>query len=206
MPDFRSLLKVFPDDFIFVDIPIGLPPGGRTLESAARKLLDGRRSTIFPVPCREAVYADEYRQACEINQRQTGRKLSVQTWNICEKIREVDQVLLASPRERSRIFESHPELAFQRMKGAALIHSKKTAEGLVERMAILRPILPGAAAWYEMAIAAYPRKAVGRDDIVDAMVLTAVGSLKETSTISGDETADELGIPIRMIVPGAHRS
>lgn len=73
---------------ILIDIPIGLPENGkRRCDVGARKLLKERASSVFPVPCRQAICAATYKEACRINQKMIGVKLSVQTWNITGKIR-----------------------------------------------------------------------------------------------------------------------
>ena len=51
---------------IAVDMPIGLPDrtglGGRAAENTVRTLLGARQSSVFSVPSRAAVYADDYAQ------------------------------------------------------------------------------------------------------------------------------------------------
>ncbi|MBT4162861.1 MAG: DUF429 domain-containing protein [Gammaproteobacteria bacterium] len=203
---FKTLLATYSHEKLYVDIPMGLPAGrSRDLETAARKVLYNRRSSIFPVPCREAIYADDYLKACEINQEHTGRKISHQAWNICHKIREADIVLSEQPRLADRVFESHPELAFQCFKGAGLRHSKKSREGLDERLALLRQTLPHADDWYERALRLYQRKDLARDDIVDALALVAVGRTSPQK-ITGSDDTDDRGIPIRMMIPLTHRA
>jgi predicted RNase H-like nuclease len=55
---------------IAVDIPIGLPArvgyGGRAAENAVRPLLGARQSSVFSVPSRAALAAQDYRDACRI--------------------------------------------------------------------------------------------------------------------------------------------
>src|SRR5580765_5130103 len=84
---------------VAVDMPIGLPervgPGGRGPESAVRPLLGQRQSSVFSVPSRGAIYADDYRAACRIAAETSDppRKVSMQLFMIAPKIREVDAVL-----------------------------------------------------------------------------------------------------------------
>jgi len=86
-------------DLIFIDIPIGLVDSYikekvRNCDSDARKLLGLKRgSSIFPAPSREAIRLLNYKDACKINKSITGRKISIQTWNISKKIKEVDDFL-----------------------------------------------------------------------------------------------------------------
>lgn len=60
IPDIRYLTdKIHEDSLILIDIPIGLHEKGthdRLCDIEARKILGKRRSSVFPVPCRKAVY------------------------------------------------------------------------------------------------------------------------------------------------------
>ena len=63
---------------VLIDIPIGLKAGGsgeRLSDLGGRRILKARKSSIFPVPCREAVYAESYEKACEINEKLTGKRI-----------------------------------------------------------------------------------------------------------------------------------
>jgi len=152
---------------VAVDIPIGLPDcicaGGRGPEAAVRKHLGPRQSSVFSIPSRKAVYASDYRAACEIAlaTSEPPRKVSKQGYMLFDKIREVDRVMTA--RLCERVFEVHPELAFWRLNGGVpmqtpkKIKSRVNPEGLAERRALLErygfdvdffktPLPPGAAA------------------------------------------------------------
>ena len=80
---------------IFIDIPIGLADEQkRECDIMARQLLRPvRHSSVFSTPVRESVYASDYVSACDINARQTGSRITLQAWNICPKIREVDEFI-----------------------------------------------------------------------------------------------------------------
>ncbi|HWI52567.1 MAG TPA: DUF429 domain-containing protein, partial [Symbiobacteriaceae bacterium] len=115
-----------------VDIPMGLDDQRymRACCQTARDLLGPRRSSIFAVPVRAAVHAPDYATACARNQAATGRKLSLQSWNICRKIAEADLAMRAAPALQGRLRESHPELCFAALNGwRPLLTSKKTKEG-----------------------------------------------------------------------------
>ena len=200
--NFQDLVAAFPDALLYVDIPMGLPSAvPRSLEAKARRLMASRRSSIFSIPCRDAVYAGSYKEACEINAKCFGKRLSLQAWHICKKIREVDQVLLAAPDLHSQIYESHPELTFQELNGGQPLRaSKKTPDGIEERLCLLNAYLPAADLLFQTILCEYPRKQVGRDDIVDALALVVTG--KVPRKIIGDEgETDEQGLPIRMVIP-----
>jgi len=86
-------------NLILIDIPIGLPSiSHRTCDTRARRFLGaGKTSSVFAPPCREALYAKNYEEACEINQKILGKKTSRQAWSIAPKIREVDEFLRSHP-------------------------------------------------------------------------------------------------------------
>ncbi len=188
---------------MLVDIPIGLTNGSRELDGLARRM-SSRPSSIFPVPCRAAVYADSYAQASAVNFQHTGKKISRQSWNICSKIREMDELLRRDPSLRERIWESHPELSFELLAGEPLVHSKKTREGEAERTAILRQVLPDIDDLFATLLGQHRRSELARDDILDAAVLCLVASTgTSTATVSlhGSVREDDQGIPIRMCLP-----
>src|SRR5689334_631997 len=64
-------------EMILIDIPIGLPESGaRAADAEARKLLGNRRSSIFGVPTRAAIYASVYAEGTQINKLATGLMFS----------------------------------------------------------------------------------------------------------------------------------
>jgi predicted RNase H-like nuclease len=201
---FGALLKAHPTKTLLVDIPMGLPDKvARDLESQARKLLPGRPGSLFPVPCRQAVYASSYEEACKTNSRHLGKKLSKQTWNICSKIREVDRLLCGDASLQERVYESHPELAFYLLSPDGPHHSKKTRDGIAERLNILETYYGPVHEYYDRALRKYPRKLVARDDVLDAMILMVLGSLDQTVLVDSSGK-DEQGLKIRMTLPKTH--
>ena len=180
-----DLCHAFTDaDAVFIDIPLGLPNAKpRAADRLARQLLPGRTSSVFPVPCREAVYASTWETACAANEARLGRRLSKQSWNICNKIREADEL------REARLFEAHPELCFQALAGKPLMHSKKRAEGHAERLALLPADFRVA---YEYALRSWPRKEVARDDILDACALASTAPLL-TATVPDPVEFDARG-------------
>lgn len=198
---FSALLKAHPKKSLLVDIPMGLPDKlPRDLEPKARKLLPGRSGSLFPVPCRQAVYASSYADACKTNLRYLGKKLSVQTWNICSKIREVDQILCRDVSLQERIYESHPELVFYLLSPDGPHYSKKTRIGITERLDILATYYEPVHEYYDLALRKYPRKLVARDDVLDAMILMVLGSVDQM-VLADSSGKDELGLKIRMTLP-----
>ena len=163
---------------VVIDIPIGLYDTGaqtRDCDTLARHLLKPRGSTVFPAPVRPCLYATSYKEACDISQSLTGKKLSQQAFNIFRKIREVDELLRQQPELKAKVHEAHPELGFCMLNsGTPLLSQKKTEIGIHDRLQLLQPYLHDAPALYNGALKQYPRKALARDDIVDAMMCLCI--------------------------------
>lgn len=211
--DLTSIVADRTASVILVDIPIGLPgeAASRDCDTEARKLLGRRASSVFPAPCRAALEAESYEAACEVNERYTGRRLSLQCWNIVPKIREVDALLRAPGRARLRLRESHPELCFAALNGGRPMSSgKKSEAGFEERLAVLSKRWRPAGLAVEQALAAYKRSDVGRDDVLDAMVLAVTASLPagRRKSLPARPRRDEKGLRmemVRAVLPGDRR-
>jgi len=174
-----QLLEIFDDIVeIIIDIPIGLHDIGaqaRGCDLLARKALKPRGSTVFPAPVRPCLYAKTYREACDISERLTGKKLSQQAFHIFGKIRDVDELLQQRPELRGIVREAHPELGFCMLNSnLPLLTKKKTAEGLEERLKLIEMHLSAAREIYNNALAKFPRKVLARDDILDAMMCLCI--------------------------------
>jgi predicted RNase H-like nuclease len=201
----QALIESVADEsVVFIDIPIGLRTGDegeRLCDLKARQVLSpARGSSVFPVPCRQAVYASSYEEASAQNQRVLGKGLSKQSWAIASKIREVDTLLRSSRRARSMVREVHPEVCFWGLSGAPMQHSKKTREGFEERMAVLASILPGAFELVEAAFLEHGGFEANRDDVLDALVaaLCAV-KVEACQTLSEAPESDREGLPMEMV-------
>jgi len=202
--DVESLWREFPAGSVtFIDIPIGLSnTGTRECDRLARKILKNRASTIFPAPCRQALRAATFQAACEINQDQTSKKLSIQTWNIIPKIREVDEFLQRVPAARSLWRESHPEICFWALNECQpLKYSKKTPSGIQERLDILTTFVPISEQLYQLALKSYRRNDLARDDILDALVLaiSALAASTKIESLPPVPPVDELGLPMQIV-------
>ncbi|UCE51449.1 MAG: DUF429 domain-containing protein, partial [Desulfobacterales bacterium] len=141
----RDLWNAFQSvSLLLIDIPIGLPESGkRQCDIEARKILKHRKTSVFPAPCRQAIHANSYQKACRINNKILGAKLSVQSWNIAGKIREVDDLLITDEKARRRVRESHPEICFWALAGGQpMKYYKKTDQGLSERRKLLKKTKP----------------------------------------------------------------
>jgi predicted RNase H-like nuclease len=119
---------------IGVDMPIGLPQRGRReCDLLAKRALGRAHPRVFLAPPRDVLDATSYVDAGARHRAHTGGLgLSVQTWHIVERIREVDAVA-----DDPRLVEVHPELSFARLAGEVLV-SKHSAAGRVARLQTLR--------------------------------------------------------------------
>jgi predicted RNase H-like nuclease len=172
VPTFVEVLELC-DGVIAVDMPIGLPAEGRrACDSEARRMLGARRSSVFPVPTRDALDATAFADV---------RGLSIQGWHLVPKIREVDACW------ESRVVECSPELTFTVLAGAPMTQNKRTPEGRAERLAVLG----------DVAIRA---KGAATHDILDAhaCLLTARRVATGDAIELGDGTVDGLGRPMRV--------
>ncbi|BBE73479.1 DUF429 domain-containing protein [Oharaeibacter diazotrophicus] len=190
---------------IAVDMPIGLPdvvgPGGRAPERLVRPKLGMRQSSVFSVPARAAVYAEDYPAACAaaLARSDPPRRVSKQCFHLFPKMRELDGLLRARPDLVERVRESHPEVAFAVLAGAPVtlpkkVKSRPNPDGLDER----RRFLAGRGYAWDF-LAAPPPRGAGPDDLLDA----AVCALVAERVLAGDAVShpapperDGAGLPI----------
>jgi predicted RNase H-like nuclease len=173
---FAGLLAAHADAAcIAVDIPIGLSEcfAQRRCDRQARALLGPRRSSVFPAPDRRLLGFDEYQAANRFSRAQCGKGISQQCFHIFRKIAEVDAIM--SPALQERIFEVHPEIAFQAASGRShLEYPKRRVEGFEERRSILHRIFPEASipprSLIVKSVAGARTGDVQPDDILDALI------------------------------------
>jgi len=193
-----------------IDMPIGLPEKleENRPDSAARKELGERKSTIFPVPCRQAVHAvGQSRDATvklqkEINNQVLKKSLSSQSIAIIPKIKEVDDFLQAHREYKEILCESHPELCFARLKGSVLQTKKSSAVGATERSAILSKHIKDERLEFVYDLA--KELECKPDDILDAACLAVTAAFKAhsmTETIPEKPGMDARELPMQMVVP-----
>ncbi len=186
---------------ILIDIPIGLPfKGPRTCDLEARKLLGrGKTSTVFPPPCREALAAKTYEEACEINKKVLGKKISLQTYHISKKIKEVDDFLLNNLNARRIIRETHPEICFWTLVGGrSMRFSKKKKQGYSERLEVLKKVFPPTESIVDAALKKYMRKGVAKDDILDSIAAAVVAISQANSLVTIPDTPEEDAMGLQM--------
>lgn len=216
---FADLIDSLPlNAVVAVDMPIGLPeltgPGGRGPEALVRPLLEKRKSSVFSIPSRGAIYAStipfttidrwyqDHRDACRVA-RQTSappRGVSIQAFAIFTKIREIDLLLRARPDLRDRVIESHPEVAFWRLNGERAMETPKKIKGRINPagMAERRAVLEHCGLDRRFVTQPAPADAYA-DDFLDACAMFLVAerfSKGEATSFPQVPMRDLLGIPI----------
>ncbi len=202
-----GLVNEFSDaNRILIDVPIGLPWSDapiRACDRLAREILGKpRKSSVFAVPCREALAAGDVETARRINQRCLSRSIGAQTWGISPKIAEVDRFLRSYLTRCRTIREIHPEVCFWALAGKKpMEHSKKTAEGRAERVRVLERYEPDVGQLLTKVLSETQRKDVQPDDVIDAAVafVTAEARQGELSCLGDSTTRDLAGLPIEML-------
>ncbi|TGQ43894.1 DUF429 domain-containing protein [Mesorhizobium sp. M00.F.Ca.ET.216.01.1.1] len=216
---FAALLEALPANAtVAVDMPIGLPEfsqkGGRGPEALVRPLLGARQSSVFAIPSRAALYADiddfttveawyaAHRRASEVAKTTSDppRGVSIQAFGIFAKIREVDALLIARPELRSRVFESHPEVAFCRLNGDQAMSLPKKVKGaanpagMAERKALLCRH-----GYDKNFLDQMPPRGAASDDFLDAAAMMLIAgriASGEARPFPDPPLADRFGIPV----------
>ena len=172
----EDLKELFTNNSIelgIVDIPIGLTsgPADRNVEKAARTALPKKASSVFNTPCRQAMCAASYEDACRENQTTLKKKFSKQTWAIMPKIKEAEIVVRALGQDRVR--EGHPEVSFATIEGQPIHASKISVTGLLTRIGVISRIGFDLSRLSEHLPDNHPAKP---DDLIDAAILAWTAS------------------------------
>jgi predicted RNase H-like nuclease len=189
---------------ILVDIPIGLPEAAndRTCDKEARKVLGPRRASVFPVPCRAAVYAPDYDAAINLNEKITGKRIFRATWNLIPRMRQVDEILQADSRARGVIRKGHPEVLFWGLnKRRPLAFYKKEAAGEAERLEVLQRVYRRARPLFLELKKNLLAKSAAPDDLLDALAAAVTGLVGRTNlkTLPPSPEHDAYGLPMEMV-------
>ena len=188
---------------IFIDIPIGLSSRNfdREIDKEIRKLMPKKiKSSVFTPPCREALKMKKYHEANIINKEITGKGISIQSWNLNKKINEVDEFLINNKNSIEIVHESHPELCFFKSnQSVPLTSNKKTKDGILERIKILKKEIPEINDIISNTIKNNKPNRIKIDDILDSIILAICSKnwKKNGSRIIHQLTnKDEKDIPI----------
>ena len=199
------LIEKYPTfDAFLIDMAIGLRNNTEQTrpDDEARKELGLKASSVFPIPSRDAVYADGEDAQKQENIRTLGKSLAKQSIAIIPKIRELDTFLNNHPEYKNKILESHPEVDFARLNGTVLMSRKQEEPGPSQRIAVLSEFLDRKNLYgmYDKA------KELGckQDDLIDAICLAVTGALYshgEYETIPAEPESDKKGLLMQLIVP-----
>jgi predicted RNase H-like nuclease len=209
---YRSFAELVGDTadeaLVLVDIPIGLLGAGggqRGCDVAARRLLGRRASSVFTPPVRAAAHIPDYREASAVNFAAVGRRLSRQAWGIVPKIAAVDRLFSDRPLLQERVRETHPEACFAALSGGQPLRaSKKTPQGLEERLALISRFVREPRGALVEARSRYSRSAVTDDDIVDAMAAALTARMAAEGGVHPlppEPERDERGLRMEILVP-----
>ncbi|MBK9179375.1 MAG: DUF429 domain-containing protein [Acidimicrobiales bacterium] len=179
-----------------VDMPIGLPESGpRPADLAARAILGRRGVTVFPAPPRAVLGCTSHAAADRLARARTGRGLTLQSFHLLPRIRELDRLLGDDPSLDDQLVEVHPEVSFATLAGAALA-PKRSAQGRRERLALVAGAFPGLAGRPPTT----PRGA-RPDDVLDALaVLWSALRFHRGSHRTLGGRHDARGRPMRIVV------
>ena len=163
-PTVASIVEaVGPVEAVTIDIPIGLPRSGRRAADRAAQSLPGRRrATVFSTPVRGALEAATFPEALALSHEATGAGLSAQAYALRSRVLEVDTWVRDAGVD---VREVHPEVSFAVMAGRPLDSSKKTWNGVHERLRLLAS--HGIELRSDLGVAG---SVAATDDIVDAAV------------------------------------
>ncbi|OAQ51345.1 hypothetical protein HTG_17565 [Natrinema mahii] len=206
---------------IVVDVPIGLCDSleseacscveedgalSRRCDDLARTVIGSQYRSVFTAPAREAATVAaagaDHSDISDKNEELTGKRLTQQAAGIAEGIVEVDN-LLQGDGDPEVLVEGHPEVCFRTLNGTPLEHSKHTAAGVAERLAVLRTVDEYTRGdWHtvarELGSEGYR---VGLDDVLDAFILalTACAPKGQFHRLPSDPPHDAEGLPMQMV-------
>jgi 8-oxo-dGTP diphosphatase len=168
----KDFIQAWPSfSFGLIDIMIGLPKNKEEIlpETQARKYLGMRSQSLFSRPCFQALNEKDYAAVCNLNQKILGKKISKQSFALFDKIREVQQFFFEQDKYSSILAESHPEICFAALNFDTPLESKKSANGLQQRIELLQYFLKDLSESFLKEKA--KELSCNIDDLLDAAVL-----------------------------------
>jgi predicted RNase H-like nuclease len=202
VPRFRELLaRASAASIVAIDVPIGLTDAGpRSCDVAARRFLrEPRRRSVFSAPVRCAIPEMNYHDECAAHFKADGRKLSQQAFAIIPKIRDVDEVVAATPSLQKQVREIHPEVSFAVWNSnSPMQHKKKSRPGRTERERLIEDQWPG---WRSKVIDQLQGKRFAQDDLNDAFAaLWTAGRIASgiATVLPAAPPTDRFGIRMEM--------
>lgn len=190
---------------LIIDITIGLADSREEAahrpENAARKILKGKSSSIFPVPFRSVARANTVAEAWNIS-KALNAGANYMTMGIRDAVNEIDIFLQENETWKNVLYESHPEVCFALLNGGNPVMEKKSEEqGIEKRLEILEKY-----GIDRVDVTQHPLFTKYRDDVVDAVCLALVGKFavegnSATIPIEDEIKADATGLKMQMIIP-----
>ena len=132
-----KILSKYPNSIVVIDMPVELNKKNylRECDVLAKRYLGKKfQSSIFIPPLKRVIKCSTYREANKLSKEITGKGLSKQSWNLKNKIGEVQSLSKSS----HKIYEGHPECSFKMLKNETLKAKKKSVLGVFERLNLLR--------------------------------------------------------------------
>lgn len=201
----NDVVKRYPDfDEFLIDMVIGFPSSKNHVrpDTYARQIIKERTSTVFPAPCRQAVYAKTVAEAYVENEKVLGKKFTPLTVGIIPKMRELDSFFQNKPQYKNIIKESHPEVCFARLNKRTILSKKSEIDGMEERIKLLSEYIPNLSL-NKIATLAKSMKC-NIDDIVDAICLTVTANIVAQNCfeiIPKNPMRDETDLLMQMVIP-----
>jgi predicted RNase H-like nuclease len=192
------------DKFI-IDIPIGLADSREEAahrpDNAARKILNGKTSSLFPTPFRSVARAKTKAEAWNIS-KALNASANYMTMGIRDAVNEIDIFLQENEAWKNVFCETHPEVCFALLNGGNPVKEKKSEEqGIEKRLEILEKY-----GIDRMSVTKHPLFAKYSDDVVDAVCLALIGRFAvegKSATIPNEDEimTDSTGLKMQMIIP-----
>lgn len=150
-------------------------PSPRKFDRQAKAQLGKWHSRVFPAPPQESLEAKSYAEASARSDQLTGKKLTVQCYNLFPKMREAHTWNHSQRKNRfknaHRLIEYHPEIAFMHLhEEQPLAASKKTPEGRSLRRQCLENFFGHIP---DEPVHPFRQKPWVEDDLLDALALAA---------------------------------
>ena len=195
-----------------IDMPIGLTSHGqsRHCDRWARRLLApaGRSSSVFSPPGRCCLSLPSHGLATAAQRSGGGPGLSIQSWNLLGRIRELDDWLQARPQRPHQLLECHPELTFLQLQQRhqpeqAAPMGKHQPSGQQQRLHLLnRHWGWDPTGLVDQALVRSRRRHLQRHDLVDALACLAVAMDRQRQTLPSAPATDAAGLPMAVTCLG----
>jgi predicted RNase H-like nuclease len=194
-PDVGDALRA-PLDRAGIDIPIGMTEDGeRACDLLARDKLRPHASRVF-TGARRWLW-QEFSDPDKANREALRRgqaRVSRQLWHLGRKIMEVDAFVRA--RREFDVREVHPELVFLRLNAAVPLPPKKSEEGDVLRLRLLKR--HGFAEIDRWLTQTRIGTGARRDDVLDACAVAIAAREPAGSVLEGLPQLDGFGLPMQI--------